>query len=459
MDGRRVQELHSKSGLRHSGKYPDPEGSLGHGSIYFTHVRDSLPVTLSKGNIETPKALQEVQVSDPHLDDVVQNLPPSENRRFYPALDGLRAVAVLMVFCQHYFARPTWLRWGWTGVDVFFVLSGFLITGILYDTRNTQHRFKNFYVRRTLRIFPLYYAILLAAILLMPILHWVYHPIWYLWPLYLENYGRFIWVHDLQTNPYALDHLLSATRHFANPPLVFYLGHFWSLCVEEQFYLAWPLVVFLVKDRVRLRNVCAAAFFVVLAARVLCVLAVPRNLLEAGLLERFTPLRVDALLVGGFVALCLRGPEAARLTRFARPIMWAVAGAFLAMEGYYVVSTGSPYNPGVWVPWLGTIGYSMIDLFAAGLILQAIQPETGVYRILEYRWLRRLGQISYGFYVFHDIPHILYIKLVRHLFGANATHFSLRVAALALVGTLLMAYSSFRFFEAPFLKLKDRFTA
>ncbi len=92
---------------------------------------------LSKGNIETPKALHELQVSDPHLDDVVQDLPPSENRRFYPALDGLRAIAVLMVFCQHYFARPAVLRWGWTGVDVFFVLSGFLITGFC-TTRETH---------------------------------------------------------------------------------------------------------------------------------------------------------------------------------------------------------------------------------------------------------------------------------------------------------------------------------
>lgn len=167
-----------------------------------------------------------------------------------------------MVFCQHYLPYPASLRRGWTGVDIFFVLSGFLITGILYDTRNTRHRFRNFYVRRTLRIFPLYYGILLAAVLLMPVFHWVFHPIWYLWPLYLENYGRFVWVHDLHTTPYALDHLLSARRHFANPPLVFYLGHFWSLCVEEQFYLAWPLVVFLVKDRVRLRNVCAAALLV-----------------------------------------------------------------------------------------------------------------------------------------------------------------------------------------------------
>jgi len=74
-----------------------------------------------------------------------------ENRAFYPALDGLRAIAFLMVFFQHYYSIP----WGWTGVNIFFVLSGFLITGILFDSRNDAHRARNFYIRRTLRIFPL----------------------------------------------------------------------------------------------------------------------------------------------------------------------------------------------------------------------------------------------------------------------------------------------------------------
>src|ERR1700712_3651211 len=105
----------------------------------------------------------------------MSSLPPSantahtrpENRAFYPALDGLRAVAFLMVFFQHYLSMP----WGWTGVNVFFVLSGFLITGILFDTRDAPNRARNFYVRRTLRIFPLYYAIFLALLLLQPIMH------------------------------------------------------------------------------------------------------------------------------------------------------------------------------------------------------------------------------------------------------------------------------------------------
>lgn len=91
-----------------------------------------------------------------------------ENRAFYPALDGLRAIAFLMVFMEHYLEFP----WGWAGVDVFFVLSGFLITGILFDSLDDPYRVRNFYVRRTLRIFPLYYGIMLALVLSWPLIHW-----------------------------------------------------------------------------------------------------------------------------------------------------------------------------------------------------------------------------------------------------------------------------------------------
>jgi peptidoglycan/LPS O-acetylase OafA/YrhL len=116
-----------------------------------------------------------------------QNLKPSggdsifvpshampENRLFYPALDGMRAIAFLLVFGQHYLQIP----WGWAGVDLFFVLSGFLITGILFDSRDDPFRVRNFYVRRTLRIFPLYYGIMLALLVLQPFAHWQWNWRW-----------------------------------------------------------------------------------------------------------------------------------------------------------------------------------------------------------------------------------------------------------------------------------------
>ena len=177
--------------------------------------------------------------------DLVPGLPAPENKRFYPALDGLRAMAVLMVFFHHYVYGAfntqndnshAWhgfkgaLSWGWTGVDFFFVLSGFLITGILYDTRHTAHRFRNFYVRRTLRIFPLYYGVLLVGLFLTPIFHWVWHPGWMLWPFYLGNYARFIWISGSPLNLDAMENFRSSLP--LQPPFILIFGHFWSLCVE-----------------------------------------------------------------------------------------------------------------------------------------------------------------------------------------------------------------------------------
>ncbi len=173
---------------------------------------------------------------------------------YYPALDGLRAVAVAMVFFQHYGAGRAWVfGWGWTGVDVFFVLSGFLITGILYDSQDRPHRFRDFYARRTLRIFPLYYFVWIVVVLLAPWAEWQWSWRWALWPAYLGNYARFLFLHGAG-DPYRFDRLTFGplVRGWFGYPMHLYIGHFWSLCVEEQFYLVWPWVVYAVRRRERL---------------------------------------------------------------------------------------------------------------------------------------------------------------------------------------------------------------
>jgi peptidoglycan/LPS O-acetylase OafA/YrhL len=389
-------------------------------------------------------------------DDLVPNLPAPENKRFYPALDGLRALAVLMVFCNHYFSRARRdLQWGWTGVDIFFVLSGFLITGILYDTRNTKHRFRNFYVRRTLRIFPLYYGVLLIALLLAPIFRWVWHPAWFLWPLYLGNYARFIWLSDFLEGTGTLEHLRTSLPSYT--PIFMYLGHFWSLCVEEQFYLVWPLVVFLVRDRKRLRNICAAVCVLALAARIACVFFVPEPYLKAELLYRFTPLRADALLLGGLLALMIRGPEVRWLTRALRPALYLFITGFVIFQGIFYLRLSHFYKPDTTAPVLSTIGFTLIDLFSGIVILLSLERTSLIYRFFTIKPLRRLGQMSYGFYVFHDIPHTFYIRLVGYLHRHRPSP-DYVVALVALIFTLILSYLSFRFFETPFLRLKNRFT-
>jgi peptidoglycan/LPS O-acetylase OafA/YrhL len=386
------------------------------------------------------------------------DLPPPENKRFYPALNGLRAVAVLLVIFQHYVAPyHLTLNWGWTGVDIFFVLSGFLITGILYDTRDQAHRVRNFYMRRTLRIFPLYYAVLIGALLTTPIFHWLWNPAWVLWFCYLGNYARFVFIHS-PLFPYgAIEHLRAQP---VPRSLTLQLGHFWSLCVEEQFYLVWPMVVFTLRKRETLRNLCLASIPVLLAARIACLWLVPQIYLSAELLYRFTPLRADALLIGGFAALAIRGPEAARVLRLARFFLIASVIGFFLWELCYrqLGPTHTFYQPYAGDPVMTTIGYTLIDLFSAALVLNLLSLDNPLALFFDLRPLRRLGEISYGVYVFHDMFHLVYVRFLQWMFGSRIkTGGVTATAVLALCVSILLASLSYKYFETPFLRLKNRY--
>lgn len=372
-----------------------------------------------------------------------------ENRAFYPALDGLRAVAFLMVLLEHYNQFP----WGWAGVDLFFVLSGFLITGILFDSQNDTYRVRNFYVRRTLRIFPLYYGILLLILFLWPLVHWQLSWAWMVWPAYLGNFARFL-------HPYVLFSPAQRMADFqptgvlAGQPFTLYLGHFWSLCVEEQFYLVWPWVVFWIRDRRKLMWCCGVTLAVCLPLRLLGQHLFPQWMLDNEVLYRFTPLRLDALLLGGLMALALRGPSAANVLRYARrltPLCMAAAVYLLAAFVYQHLHHRMPTYP----EWKFTWGLAVVDVLSGATILLAIQPGTFVYRALNRPALRWLGRISYGAYVWHDIPHNLYTRLALWLWPS---HYKELVPVLGLCGTLVLASLSFRLLETPFLNLKERWT-
>ncbi len=391
-------------------------------------------------------------------------LPPSgnteqtrpENRAFYPALDGLRAVAFLMVFGQHYLS----LAWGWAGVNVFFVLSGFLITGILFDSRDDPHRARNFYLRRTLRIFPLYYGLFLLLLLLWPWMHWRWNAWWVLWPLYLGNFIRFVspaatvWHSSLELAADA--HLTSLTL----PRTEIFLGHLWSLCVEEQFYLLWPWVVFLVRDRRRLLAICWLAVVSGPVLRVLLQTYAPAWMVFGELLYRFTPAQTDALLLGGLVALLWKGPARPALVRAAR----AAAGLGTLVIALYLVFTVHRWRvyPGQYPSWMFTGGLVFADWYAAAVMTCALQPGGWVHGLLRNPVLRWVGRLSYGAYIFHDLLHGLYVHLAVHAGGdrwlADTTERQFAVAAVALPATLLLAWLSFRFFEGPFLNLKERWT-
>ena len=291
-----------------------------------------------------------------------------QSEGWYPGLDGVRGIAVFLVFTLHYVPRLTGYM-GWVGVDIFFVLSGFLITGVLYDNRNEPHRFRNFYVRRTLRIFPLFYFIWICIFLTAFVFRERWRPLLALWPLYLGNYARFI------AGTEAVDRVW--TSRFA-----FEIGHFWSLGVEEQFYLLWPLVVFRVESRRVLIRICIAVMLIVLLLRIALTLTLPSPILELGFLYRMTFSQADAFLFGGLLALMMRGPLEPFVVGFGKKLL---TGATAALLLAWLCNAGMHLRPVYSVtPWMSSYGFTLVNFAAGGLILSALRPGEGLYLVLSW---------------------------------------------------------------------------
>lgn len=400
--------------------------------------------------------------ASPHTLPVTGNTEHTqpENRAFYPALDGLRAIAFLMVFFEHYYALP----WGWTGVNIFFVLSGFLITGILFDSRNDPNRARNFYIRRTLRIFPLYYGIFLVLLLLYPIFRWQWSPLWFAWPLYVGNFLRFLSPSAVvQNSTLQLAANAWLRTHWYRYQSQLNLGHLWSLCVEEQFYLFWPWVVFSLRSRRALIRVCTSAVVVVPILRLIAQHTAPTWMLDSELLYRVTPFQLDSLLLGGLAALLWRGSHRKQLIAVARFIAALTGAAAVLYLAFTVHPDALPnWNKGyVYPTWRLTWGLSFVNVLAASVIITCLHTNNWLGAVLSIRPLRWLGRISYGAYIYHDILHVPISQFV-HRIGERSSlvppHEEKITIAIALAATLLIAWLSFRFFESPFLDLKERWT-
>lgn len=368
-------------------------------------------------------------------------------RTRFPALDGLRALAVLLVFVSHYGGglHGNWFmrilghlrERGWIGVDLFFVLSGFLITGILYDTRNDSRYFQRFYARRSLRIFPVFYATAAVLLALTPLLRLHWRPVhaWFL--LYL---GNLVDIHDFS-------HYVVLSGW--TPALSVFLGHLWSLCIEEQFYLVWPLIVFVARTRKRILAVASVLSLLELLGRSWVVLHVGYDQAQ-NLIFRSTLFRVDTLLMGAVLAMLLRGPRADRWQKACKWVLAASVGLALLLLRLFP-------NPGS--RWLLSLGLSLTALMCAGLVGWVLDERTVAAHLFS-RWsLRTLGRYSYGFYLFHLIFLNGWYWL---MFGLGFLLHSLVLGAAAAVLlnfglTLALARWSYHKIELPMLRRKQRF--
>jgi peptidoglycan/LPS O-acetylase OafA/YrhL len=357
-------------------------------------------------------------------------------RPVMPELDSVRGLAILGVLFLHGFFWPYsglhftgWSRFllratqpGWLGVNLFFVLSGFLITGILLDSRNKPRYYSRFYTRRALRILPAYYSLLI----LLAILHQASAGFLGLSFIYLSN----------------LTNLFGVPADY---------GPLWSLAVEEHYYIVWPAVV----RRLNTHGVAIASATICLVVPILRAVAFHYGY-TAGL-GWYTWFVADGLAMGSLLAAVLRSSltrtKVARLCALLFVVALTLAGA------------GAPFGILTMRRTLGAaLEYTVVHIFfAAALILVLLLGFSSRKRYVNRPVLQFFGYISYGLYLIHLLVFRIYDKVSRHYWPQllpSDGHFALIVLRFFVAGGLAvgLAYLSRRYFEEAFLKLKDRFT-
>ncbi len=364
-----------------------------------------------------------------------------------PVLDGIRGISILAVLLFHFVAPEnreglvnstvSWVfSYGALGVDLFFVLSGFLITGILYDARTDEHYFRNFYLRRLLRIFPLYYGVLVVIFLVLPLIPALRGSEF----SDLKAYQAWAWL-------YAVNIYLAIHDGW----VLTYIEHFWSLAVEEQFYLIWPLAVWVLAAKPRV--FLTFSFLVAAASFIGRIIA---SLAGAGpvVIEVLTPFQLDALAIGGFFAVYLRQPggeEGAR--RLVVPLALAGLGLLAIQFGGRHLSLGANV--------LESVRGGAFHLLLAALLLKGLlgQVSSGWTRCLLSPSLAFFGKYSYGLYVYHHFfsyyfsSHRTHLVLAARLGCSNMTALILQAGA-GIAASIVIAVLSYEFYEKHFLQLK-----
>ena len=353
-----------------------------------------------------------------------------------PELDSVRGVAILMVLFYHGFFWSNGLqgltglsrffvgltRFGWLGVNLFFVLSGFLITGILWESRGDSHYFRRFYIRRALRILPALYALLLLLIL-------IGYP------------GR--------------TYLLLSFLYLSNLTPLWGIGMsypvLWSLAVEEHFYLLWPAVV----RKLSSGNLARTLLAIILVEPIVRAVSFAFGWQQG--LASYTWYFADGLAVGAALALYVRSPQASR-AGLAR-----VSGGLIALASFMLL-IGAPFGI---LTYLHLVG-AALQLTAANFLFTGLLGMTLLLGTSRFSFLvtplglRFFGNISYGLYLIHWMAFYWYDAIIRiHWPGLFPSHgrFGIMMLRFALAGgaAIIIAALSRRYFEEPFLGLKQRF--
>jgi peptidoglycan/LPS O-acetylase OafA/YrhL len=363
----------------------------------------------------------------------------------------MRGLAILMVLLLHFVATvppSNWVesavvgvtKYGSYGVELFFILSGFLITGILYDSHNAPHYFRNFYMRRLLRIFPLYYGVLALVFFVAPLIPLLQGPTLD----YLVDRQAWAWL-------YAVNIHIAKHGEWSFSCL----DHFWSLSIEEHFYLIWPLVVFLLARQPRmLITVSVVTSLGAMVAR----LAGSLMGLSWWTTYTLTPFRLDGLALGAFLAVTARQPRGLERLARALPLVLTVVLGLLAVSfGWTRLVSREELE--LVLP----IRAALIQtLLACLLVWVLIAPErSATSHFFCSRSMVFLGTYSYGLYVYHHFisyyltSNRMDLELALWL-GSHGAALAVQ-AALGASASLGLAYLSYELFEKRFLRLKRLF--
>jgi peptidoglycan/LPS O-acetylase OafA/YrhL len=359
-----------------------------------------------------------------------------------PALDGIRGLAILAVLAAHFgggrkFESPIMRAFGqlmasgWVGVDLFFVLSGFLITGILLRTSRDPHYYRSFYGRRVLRIFPVYYLTLLVALAVSLAARM---------PWRWDQYSFFVFANNIAV-------VFDDNLGFVGPGLM--LSAFWSLAVEEQFYLFWPfLLKVATSTRLLFWLFCAA----IVGAIVVRVAAV--NLGSPNAAYNLLASRMDSLASGGLLALLLRRGRL-RDVHVRVPLTLLVLSLFLFLSIGLLERTLT-WNTGLMM----TVGFDVTTLGAAALIWSVLIPNSPTQAVCRVAPLRFFGRYSYGMYVYHQI---FQSYMMKYIFPAAVRVFHSQVIGAiayflsAILLVTAVSVLSYEMFEIKFLRMKRLF--
>ena len=357
------------------------------------------------------------------------------------SLDGLRGVAILLVLLFHCFEYLYLTGMGWMGVDLFFVLSGFLITRILLRTKSERGYFKNFYIKRTLRIFPLYYLFIIACLVLSLVFNLErLNPIRHYW-------GYFI--------TYLQNFLFCSLNGFIPR---FAMSHLWSLAVEEHFYLVWPLVVYFLPNK-KLLYIC---IFTILLSTLLGVAIFMYNH-SLITVYTFTFTRIGTIVLGSMLAI-LAVHKKEVLEQWALPVLIV---SFLLITGFYikVFFTENPehysfiFHPYTTIRNSYGAMFLVVAFFFAALLCIALS-KSFVATIFSWQPLVFFGKYSYGIYMLHFPVYFILRGYIEVFLRSHAVHemvLRLLTSLACTVVTVLLSLVVYHAFEKHFLKLKKKF--